>query len=284
MRKKLASLTSVFLYLAVIGCTEPGETTGVAAATGGVIGAGLGAIVGSQTGDPGSGLVIGAAAGAGTGALVGNAIEAQEEGIRSQDEAIERQERTIAAQRAELEELRRMNQDSPNSFKRSSFQNRMKTTLDAQSQSMPRASLSRSGTSTISRGNEPTSALRERNLVTTPKLTEPPKEDLSDLPVVTISKSDTTSRLSDSAECIQGEQESSKARIASESADKLFHYRRAIRLCPQRAEYHNALGEVYLSLGRKEDATFEFKEALTLDPTNNLAKQNLNLIASNGRY
>ena len=39
----------------LLGCTQPGETTGVAAATGGVIGAGLGAIVGNQTGDAGSG-------------------------------------------------------------------------------------------------------------------------------------------------------------------------------------------------------------------------------------
>ncbi len=46
MRSKALLLVFVTLLSA---CTEPGETTGVAAATGGAIGTGLGAIIGSQT-------------------------------------------------------------------------------------------------------------------------------------------------------------------------------------------------------------------------------------------
>ncbi len=61
-------------------------------------------------------------------------------------------------------------------------------------------------------------------------------------------------------------------------ADKLFHFRRALRLCPDSADYHNGLGEVYLVLNRKNDAEFEFKEALRLNPSLYIAKKNLNMI------
>lgn len=68
------------------------------------------------------------------------------------------------------------------------------------------------------------------------------------------------------AECQQADQEMHKADIAQESADKLFHIRRALRLCPDNAGYHGSLGDVYLKLGRREDARFEFEQALKLDP------------------
>ena len=57
-------------------------------------------------------MVIGGLAGAATGAAIGNAIQAQEEANQTQDEAIERQQQLIRAQAAELEELRRLSQDS----------------------------------------------------------------------------------------------------------------------------------------------------------------------------
>ena len=71
----------IFLSTAFVGCTDVGETTQVGAATGGVLGAGIGALVGSTTGDAGGGLVIGGAIGAGTGAAVGNTIQAQQEAV-----------------------------------------------------------------------------------------------------------------------------------------------------------------------------------------------------------
>ena len=102
----------VCVLLAMTACTEPGETTGIAAATGSVIGAGVGAIVGNQTGHPGSGFVIGSVAGAGAGALVGNAFEAQEKVIKTQEEALKRQGRQIQEQQGQIEELRRLSQDN----------------------------------------------------------------------------------------------------------------------------------------------------------------------------
>ena len=105
----LIALSSTLLLTA---CTEPGETTAIGAATGGVIGAGLGAIVGNQTGNAGSGLVIGAVAGAGAGAAIGNGLDAQQKSVRTQDEALERQQKMLAAQNAEIKELRNMPRDA----------------------------------------------------------------------------------------------------------------------------------------------------------------------------
>lgn len=78
-----------------------------------------------------------------------------------------------------------------------------------------------------------------------------------------------------SPDCAEAEVEAGKASAADEASDKLFHYRRALRLCPTHGEFHNGLGEVYLTLGRREDAEFEFKEALRLDPTLQAAENNL---------
>lgn len=77
-------------------------------------------------------------------------------------------------------------------------------------------------------------------------------------------------------ECIQAEGEISKAGQSAELADKLFHYRRALRLCPENPAYHNGLGEIYVSLNRRNDAEFEFREALNLDPSFSPAQNNLN--------
>ena len=52
--------------LALAGC---GQTTGDRAVSGGLIGAGAGAVGGALVGSPGTGALIGGALGAGTGAL-----------------------------------------------------------------------------------------------------------------------------------------------------------------------------------------------------------------------
>ena len=78
-----------------------------------------------------------------------------------------------------------------------------------------------------------------------------------------------------SADCQRALREGDEAERVGDSADKLFHYRRALRLCPENPRFHNGLGEVYLKMGRSDDARFEFKEALRLEPSYALAKSNL---------
>ena len=244
------------------GCTEPGETTGIGATAGGVIGAGLGAIVGNQTGNPGSGLAIGAAAGAGTGAMIANAIQAQDETLRAQDEAIERQEQVIRAQKSEIEELRRMNGQGDSGSVRSRKSAAASSTVSPHA--MSNASIA--APSLREKDVKPAPAASERGSINWKKNAE------------SETRKDTTASVkpaADTSECGQAEGEVTKANASPESADKLFHLRRALRLCPGNASYHNHLGELYLSLNRGDDARYEFNEALRADPANRQAQANL---------
>ena len=76
-------------------------------------------------------------------------------------------------------------------------------------------------------------------------------------------------------ECEQAEKEALAAMSARDSQNKLFHFRRALRLCPDNANYHNGMGEVYVSINRLEDARYEFNEALRLNPKHGGAESNL---------
>jgi hypothetical protein len=80
---------------------------------------------------------------------------------------------------------------------------------------------------------------------------------------------------SSSGECSQAAQEIEKSVQVSEPSEKLFHYRRALRLCPSDARYHINLGDHYRSLNRFADASFEYKEALALDPKSAVAKDRM---------
>lgn len=308
---------------AVTGCTEPGETTGMAAATGGVIGAGLGAIVGSQTGDAGTGLVVGAVAGSSAGALVGNAIEAQEKTLKTQDEAIERQERMIASQRAEIEELRRLDRDGMPRGREDVTRGRYAGTPPSRPTErtiVPHAVVPRSaGLRESTMTSTPRGVPVERTVevpkpvpapakvtakTTAPKVApkvveetvidirpEPVEETVLavepkvDAPADPSLAADVTGALQGAqvtgtagSECANAAEEISKAGIATDTADKLFHLRRALRLCPDNADYHNRLGEVYLSLDRKSDAEYEFREALRLEPNFDGAVKNLTVL------
>jgi len=69
-----------------------------------------------------------------------------------------------------------------------------------------------------------------------------------------------------SIECKNAEIEANKSAQATEVPDKLFHLRRALRLCPSDPQYHYGLGKVYSTVGRTDDAKYEFQEALKVDP------------------
>lgn len=264
MRLTIVSLGFVALLLS--SCTEPGETTQVGAATGGVLGAGLGAIVGNQTGDPGSGFVVGALAGASAGAVVANSLEAQEEAIASQDLALERQERRIQAQQADLNDLRLQSQDNPSSFGQPMA--RAPSSIDSRAQFNGR----NRGESASMRNS-----LRETTIISNSGMnTNPPVEPRFSGSGATAPSRDLGGMAGShsslrSTECTQAQSELVKAQAALESADKLFHVRRALRLCPEEPLFHHSLGKLYQTLGRSADAEFEFQEARRLDPNFNPA-------------
>lgn len=361
------------------GCTKPRQTTAVGSGVGGAIGAGLGAIVGNQTGNAGSGLAIGAGAGAAVGALVGNALQAQEERNKTQDEAIKRQERVIQAQKSEINELRSVRSDDSYSYntatsstpryhyrgittnpespevarQRARLQQRgprpthsngstvysssyysaprqepavqkrapipaaelvqraapshvqpPAATLPSVTSSSPkplteplarydvRSELSEKETSTsrtTAPREVPPAVNAEAKQVTLPKASVPVKASVqsggiseSDLPAPS-KPADTTARAvapasssqPQSKECKEALAERDLAMEATDNSDKLFHLRRALRLCPQSAPLHHELGKVYASMQRTRDAEEEFKEALSIDPSMNAAKREL---------
>ena len=301
------TLSMTLLALTFLGgCTDPGETTQIGAATGGVVGASLGAMIGNQTGDTGSGLVVGALAGSATGAAIGNSLEAQAKIVRSQDEAIERQERQVQAQRTEIEELRRASNDSV-SYRGQSTNRNLRQGVESS------AEVNR-GQMTDYGSTSPRAAIRETDLggtvagqvVVQPRansnrdeivreLTQPgptraigsvDNDDLNLRRSESLNRSAiATSALSASTastpDCVKALGEVRTAEQATENADKLFRYRRALRLCPSEPSFHNGLGEVYLALNRKVDAEFEFKEALSLDSGYSRATNNLKALQGN---
>lgn len=76
-------------------------------------------------------------------------------------------------------------------------------------------------------------------------------------------------------DCLIADGELNLAAKAAASADKLFHQRKALRLCPNSARSHIAIAETYLSLGRRSDAEFELREALRIEPSNETAAAKL---------
>jgi hypothetical protein len=78
-----------------------------------------------------------------------------------------------------------------------------------------------------------------------------------------------------SKECKAALAERDLAVEASDNSDKLFHLRRALRLCPNSAPLHHELGKVYASMQRTKDAEGEFQQALSIDPSFSAAKKEL---------
>lgn len=116
MKIRIRLTTALLLIMCLVsisGCstwqrlnkTEQGATIG------GVTGAGLGAIVGSQVGAPGAGIAIGGAAGALTGGLIGHEFDQVYGRQASLEERQRRQAAAIHAQRKEIDELKKNSVD-----------------------------------------------------------------------------------------------------------------------------------------------------------------------------
>lgn len=79
--------------------------TGAGIVTGTALGAGLGAIIGSATGDAGAGLVLGAFAGAATGGIVGNQFQERDEKLASMRNEVRTLNEENRAQRQRINAL-----------------------------------------------------------------------------------------------------------------------------------------------------------------------------------
>lgn len=119
-----------------------------------------------------------------------------------------------------------------------------------------------------------------KKTVEKPKSVQKTEEEEAMVPVVTIVKSDDTAAplVPKDTNCMEGETEAERARSATSDSDKIFYYRRALRLCPKEPVYHIELGRMYSELGKTEDARFSFTKALELDPENEIAQDELSLL------
>lgn len=79
-----------------------------------------------------------------------------------------------------------------------------------------------------------------------------------------------------SSNCPEGDAELRKAAEATEFSGKLFHTRRAVRLCNNYIPGKLALARLYIELKRYEDAQFELENLLKIDPSNREAMELLN--------
>lgn len=374
--------SSLFSLILITSCAQKTRTANVAAASGGALGAAIGAMVGNQTGSTAGGFLIGGAAGAGTGLAIGRALEGQENEIANQREAIVRQNQILAAQQAELDELKRLSSDkisyknnsynnagsnNGSSYNSNSYQNTRDDVISKRSYydsnadsrvSDVRADLSgmtseerlrrfksRNSNNIVNNNVRPKlPAYKEQDIIAFEKnsgsrntfreesarklspVEESKKvesEVLYDLESnqnklnkngkivvsdISASTSDLNVARGDEArgalntesniirnkpsqksikkeiviqdkevteECVEAKKEYSSALSSIQIADKLYHYRRALRLCPDHAGYHTGLGKVYLSLNRFEDAKYEFEQALVIDPSFKPAKEQL---------
>ncbi len=105
----------------------------------------------------------------------------------------------------------------------------------------------------------------------------PKKEDTAKAEEIktTVITGTKNSKLSADDDCARADQEFQRATTSVSDADKLFYLRRALRLCSTKANIHLSTGRVYAKLGRVEDAEYEFRQALDLEPKNAEAEQEL---------
>jgi hypothetical protein len=75
--------------------------------------------------------------------------------------------------------------------------------------------------------------------------------------------------------CTQSKEALEAAANTSENSDKLLHLRKALRLCPNSAETHYEMGQTYLAMDRAADASYEFKQAISINPKFTAAQESL---------
>ena len=85
-----------------------------------------------------------------------------------------------------------------------------------------------------------------------------------------------------SSACSEAAGEAQAAQSATESSQKLYHLRRAQRLCPTNSAFYTDLGNLYLSMGRVQDARNSFNDALKIDPNLQAARTGLEEVKAAG--
>ena len=262
MKRSMTFLAFTSLAALITACSSSEmDNTEMGAVSGGVVGAGLGAIIGGATGNTAGGLAIGATAGTAAGAGAGYSLQQGEDQINAQDQIITERQQHIDANRVEIDSLKALSServafaDTPQPYRSSvSFDSSAPSgNYRIAEKSLVEKQVEIAPIEVVSEVSEPVEIAK-----IVPAPVEPSVETRDLTP-----------------ECKQAYDEAKEGEQAEDISDKLFHVRRALRLCPQESNYHNRLGELYVSLDRTSDAEFEFQQALTLKPDHSGAKVNL---------
>ncbi len=105
--RTLAIFATVFLSIALAGCSTPLTVREQGGLIGAGLGAGSGAIIGSTVGHAAAGAAIGGPIGLIAGALIGDQLLAQEHRQQDQQRMIDRNQAELARLKRENERLRR---------------------------------------------------------------------------------------------------------------------------------------------------------------------------------
>ena len=106
MNRVLITFAAFLLMVTSLGCSAPLTTREKGAAIGTLGGAGLGAIIGSATGNAGAGAGIGSLLGLGAGFLFGDQLQGLQQRQTQQQQQIEQTRAELERQKKELERLR----------------------------------------------------------------------------------------------------------------------------------------------------------------------------------
>ncbi|MFN8390645.1 MAG: hypothetical protein U0136_10175 [Bdellovibrionota bacterium] len=98
----------------------------------------------------------------------------------------------------------------------------------------------------------------------------------------TVASANTGKAPKDTGSCKDAIKEAEHGLNAGSDADRLFYLRRAARLCPTEPSYHVELGKLYGAIGKNDDAKFELRQAIDLDPNNQVARDELSIIENAG--
>ncbi len=287
-------IISLILVLCV-GCSsyEPNDADRGALA-GAVVGGGVGAALGSQAGSAVGGLALGSITGAGVGAMIGHRFQEKDDVIDTQAETIQQQQRQLQMHRNEVDQLRRSTQDQvafsgqrqvvPMVAERD-LKASFPTTPTVNHLAASKITDSSFHSSPPAEPSEPVDQFVTEEVapVIAKDLTPPAPQELP--AVQPIQEMDSRAAYNwnqeetsttTSPECQEAKKEITSAGQAQITAEKLYHFRRAQRLCPEDVSVHAGLGKVYLELDRKDDARHEFQEALKREPGNQEVKDLMN--------
>ncbi|RME60953.1 MAG: tetratricopeptide repeat protein [Candidatus Dadabacteria bacterium] len=266
VKEVLFAVVVATLLVISTGCTTPASRTKKGALIGTAVGTGLGAVVGGSAGSVAGGMILGSLTGAALGGASGNVLDLKAKEIDRKSAIIKEQEKILKEQEEELKRLRSLTKDSI------AFNLKGETLRDKNvgAESLVTEDL-------LSKKEALKPQAEEETIKKSQVLEAESRAKLSSaLPIETARFYESKQKMAKASKCPE---ETKKFISEGENAvlptDKMYFYKKALRICPNSSRAHYLLGEVYLMLNKQKLAEKEFKEALKIDPSNAMIRSKL---------